>query len=147
MTSPFPPHYHANLRVEGAGAVLSAPPRPDLIGGAPVEFDGRDDWWSPEGLLMASVSLCIQTTFQSFARRQELQVLGWSSHAEGVLDKTPAGLAFTAIRVELELVVRPEDVERATKLVATAERHCLISNALKTPVTVTAQVTTVTPPR
>ena len=39
----FPHRY--NVRVEGgsAGAVVSAPPRPEFRGGAPVEFGGRDD--------------------------------------------------------------------------------------------------------
>jgi organic hydroperoxide reductase OsmC/OhrA len=49
-------------------------------------------------------------------------VLSWSSHTEGVLDKTPSGLAFTSIRVEVDLVVPAEDVERAEKLVETADR-------------------------
>jgi organic hydroperoxide reductase OsmC/OhrA len=141
MPAPFPHHYRVDLKVKDSEAVLSAPPRPDIVGGAPSEFDGRDDWWSPEGFLMASVSLCIETTYQAFARRQKLQVLSWSSRAEGVLDKTAAGLVFTTIRVDVDLVVPAAEVERAEKLVETAEKHCLISNSLKATVTVVARVT------
>ena len=140
MTAPFPHRYRVELSLQDQGALLSAPPRPTIVGGAPAEFDGRDDWWSPEGLLLASVSLCVETTYRAFARRQELLLLGWSSRAEGVLDKTPAGLGFTSIRLDVDLVVSPEDVGRAEKLVDTVKQHCLVSNSLKPTVTVAARV-------
>jgi organic hydroperoxide reductase OsmC/OhrA len=140
MTAPFPHRYRVALELQDQSAVLSAGARPAITGGAPSEFDGRDDWWSPEGLLLASLSLCVETTFQAFARRQGLPVLGWSSHAEGVLDKTPAGLTFTSIRLDVELTVHPEDVERAEKLFETAKRHCIVSNSLKPPVSAAVRV-------
>jgi organic hydroperoxide reductase OsmC/OhrA len=140
MTAPFPHHYQVALVAEERGATLLAPPRPPLFGGAPPEFDGRDDVWSPEALLLASVSLCVQTTFQALARRKELPLLGWTSRSEGIVDKTAAGLAFTAIKVEANLDVHAEDVARAEQLAATVARHCLISSSLKTPVTVVVRV-------
>ena len=140
MTAPFPHLYQVSLVTEEGGASLLAPPRVPILGGAPPEFDGRDDVWSPEALLLASVSLCVQTTFQALARRQELGLRGWRSRSEGVVDKSASGLAFTAIRVDVDLDVRTEDVARAEKLAATIARHCLVSNSLKTPVTVTVRV-------
>jgi len=140
MTASFPHRYQVALTLKDQGAVLSAAPRPTILGGAPSEFDGRDDWWSPEGLLLGAVSLCVETTYQAFARRQKLPVLKWSSRAEGVLDKTPSGLGFTSIRLDVDLVVRPDDVGRAEKLLETVKQHCLISNSLKPGVTITARV-------
>ena len=140
MTAPFPHHYRVSLVTEERGASLLAPPRPPIFGGAPPEFDGRDDVWSPEALLLASVSLCVQTTFQALARRQELTLLGWMSRSEGVVEKTASGLAFTAIRVEADLDVRAPDVARARELAAVVERYCLISNSLKTPVALVIRV-------
>jgi organic hydroperoxide reductase OsmC/OhrA len=140
VTAPFPHHYRVALVAEERGASLLAPPRPPIFGGAPPEFDGRDDVWSPEALLLASVSLCVETTFRALARRRELLLLGWTSRSEGIVDKTATGLAFTAIQIEADLDVRAEDVERAKQLAATVERHCLISNSLKTPVTVVIRV-------
>jgi organic hydroperoxide reductase OsmC/OhrA len=140
MTAPFPHHYHVSLVAEASGTRVVAPPRPPIVGGAPVEFDGRDDVWSPEGLLLASVSLCLQTTFAALARRQELDLVGWSSRGEGTAEKTPGGLAFTAIRVEADVDVRAADVARAERIAATVARHCLVSNSLKTPVTVLVRV-------
>jgi organic hydroperoxide reductase OsmC/OhrA len=142
MSAPFPHRYRVSLLAEDDGARLLAPPRPPILAGAPAEFDGRDDWWNPEALLLASVSLCVQTTYRALARRKELVMLGWSSNSEGVVDKTAAGLAFTAIHVEAEVQVRTEDVARADALAQTVARHCLISSSLNTPVTVVVRVKT-----
>lgn len=142
MTAAFPHHYH--VRVEGGtgGAVLSAPPRPEFRGGPPVEFDGRDEWWSPEHLLLSAAGLCLKTTFEAIARRARLSVLAYSSRVEGTLDKTPQGLAFTSIAIAVELVVAEEDAVRAGDLLRKAKDHCIVANALKTPVRLTASVKT-----
>jgi organic hydroperoxide reductase OsmC/OhrA len=140
MTAPFPHRYHVSIVTEERGASLLAPPRPPIFGGAPPEFDGRDDVWSPEALLLASVSLCVQTTFQALARRQELTLLGWMSRSEGFVDKTTTGLPFTAIRLEADLDIRATDLARAKQLAVAVERQCLISNSLKTPITVVIRV-------
>ena len=140
MTAPFPHHYDVELELKDERAVLTAAPRPALIGGAPSQFDGRDDWWSPEGLLLAALSLCFETTYQAFAQRQHLPVRRWSSHAEGVLDKTASGLAFTSIHLVVELAVDGEDLARAEKLFETVKRHCIVSNSLKPAVTIEARV-------
>jgi organic hydroperoxide reductase OsmC/OhrA len=141
VTAPFPHHYRASLVMEEPGARLLAPRRPDIVGGPPAEFDGRDDWWSPEALLLEAVNLCVQTTFMALARRQELSVVSWASHAEGTVDKTATGLAFTDVRVEVDLTVASADVERAEALAARVHRHCLVSNSLKCPVTVVVRTT------
>jgi organic hydroperoxide reductase OsmC/OhrA len=141
MTAPFPHRYGVSLVGDPSGTcTLLAPPRSPISGGAPPEFDGRADVWSPEALLLASVSLCLETTFQALARRQELALLGWTSHCEGTVDKTPGGLAFTAILVEADVDVRREDAVRAEKLAGMVARHCLVSSSLKTPVTISVRV-------
>jgi organic hydroperoxide reductase OsmC/OhrA len=143
MTAPFPHHYEVSLDAEGSGGRVQAPPRPSLLGGPPPEFDGRDDWWSPEALLLGAVGLCVQTTYQALARRQELPMLSWHARCDGVVDKTPIGLAFTSIRVEAEVVVSGADVARAEELATRVARHCLVSNSLKTPVNVSIHVRSV----
>ncbi len=138
--APFPHDYEVTVAGAGAGATLGAAPRPDLEGGAPGTFGGRDDWWSPEHLLLASLGLCLKTTFDSFAAKDKLAVAHYSSHVQGRLDKSPAGLLFTSFTVAVELRVSEADVERARAALEAAKRWCLISNALKTPVEVRADV-------
>jgi organic hydroperoxide reductase OsmC/OhrA len=140
MAATFPHRY--NVRVEGGsgGAVMSAPPRPEFRGGAPAEFGGRDDWWSPEHLLLSAAGLCLKATFEVFASRARLEVFAYSSRVEGTLDKTPQGLAFTSIAIEAQLVVAEADVARAADILRTAKDHCIVANALRTPVRLTVTV-------
>jgi len=141
MPAPFPHRYDVRLFAGTDRAVLSGGGRrADVVGGAPPEFDGRDDWWSPEHLLLASVSLCHMTTFQALARRSGLSIEGYESQSEGVLDKTRGGLAFTTIRVLADVRVAEADRGRAGELLHSAERHCIVSNALRPAVEVEAVV-------
>jgi organic hydroperoxide reductase OsmC/OhrA len=140
MPSAFPHHYDVEVVAGSSGGAVLASGRPDIIGGAPPEFDGRADWWSPEHLLLSALGLCLMTTFQAFAARAGLHVARYASRVDGVLDKTPSGLAFTSIRVVVDLGVSEADQARAQQLLASAKRHCIVSNALKTPVEVESVV-------
>ena len=83
MSGPLPHRYH--VKVEGAGgggAVVSAAPRPEFHGGPPTEFGGRDDWWSPEHLLLSAAGLCLKATFDAVTARARLPVLAYSSRVE-----------------------------------------------------------------
>ncbi len=138
--APLPHVYDVDVSGAGEAATLSAPPSPAIEGGAPATFGGRDDWWSPEHLLLASLGLCLKTTFDWFAAREKLHVGHYASQVRGVLDKSPAGLVFTSFTVTVEVRVAADQVERARAALDAAKRGCLISNALKTPVEVRADV-------
>ena len=145
MTAPFPHHYHVRVEGGAGGAVVSAAPRPEFRGGAPTEFGGRDDWWSPEHLLLSAAGLCLKTTFDAFAARARVPVLAYTSQVKGALDKTPEGLVFTTIEIEVEVVVAPEHVDRAGELLRSAKKHCIVANALKAPVELAASVRAAVP--
>jgi organic hydroperoxide reductase OsmC/OhrA len=134
MPAPFPHHYDVRLSTTGESSVLGGGHRPDIVGGPPVEFDGSDRWWSPEHLLLSAVALCFTTTFQAFAARARLQVVQFRAQAHGVLDKTTGGLGFTSIRLAVDLQVDGADRARTEQLLQKAKRHCIVANALKTPV-------------
>lgn len=138
---PFPHHYEVRLEGVGAGARLLAPPSPELIGGAPATFGGRDDWWNPEHLLLASLGLCLKTTFDALAAKAALDVADYRSQARATLDKSAQGLGFTAFHVDVEVRVAAGDIERTRALLDSAQRWCLVSNALRVPVEVNAVVT------
>lgn len=141
MPAPFPHRYEADLAwVKDSEAVLSARLLPPLIGDAPPQFDGPQGRWSPELLLLSAANLCLMTTFMVIARKSKLAVASYASRAEGVLDRTREGLAFTAITLHVTLKVAPADVARAGKLLQTAKKYCIVSNALKVPVQLVASV-------
>lgn len=138
MTSPFPHRYQVTLASDGTHSLLTAPPRSPILAGAPPEFGGREDVWSPEHLLLAAVNLCLMTTFQAFAAREPFAALEYRDRIEGTIDRTREGLRFVAIRHRVELTVPPQDRARAAALLERARKHCLIANSLNVPVEVEA---------
>lgn len=141
--TPFPHRYVVSLKQDAASnATLVAPPRPAIAGGPPPEFGGNAEWWSPEHLLLSAASLCLMTTFQALAKRAHLDVHRYTATVEGVLDKTPEGLVFTSITHRVRIVVGPEQIAKTQDVIGSAKKHCIVSNSLKTPVTVEADVCT-----
>jgi len=143
MTTPFPHHYEVKLSwPRQGGAELYAAAAPPITGGAPMEFDGRDSWWSPEHLLLSSLVLCLMTTFEAIAAKARLPVVRCDCRAEATLDRSEGGLGFTALGLHVEVEVGPDDAERVAKLLASAKKHCLVANALRPPVTLDVTVVT-----
>lgn len=139
MPAPFPHHYETTLvRTLASRAQVEAPPRASIAGGPPPEFDGDAASWSPEHLLLSSIGLCLLTTFEALAARDRIGLVAWSARVRGTLDRTAHGLAFTAFTAELDVEV--DDPVRARATLAQAERHCIVSNALRVPVEVVATI-------
>ncbi len=67
-------------------------------------------------------------------------MLAFRTKAEALLSKTPEGLAFTELVLDVTVDVRPDDREKATTLVESAKKHCLVANALRLPVRLEARV-------
>jgi peroxiredoxin-like protein len=133
---PFPHRYAARIAggPEGA-ATLSSAGVPDLPTAAPVEFDGPGDAWSPEQLLLAAVESCFLLTFRAVARASGVEFVSMSVEAEGFVDKVEARPRFT------EIVLRPRltlpagaDWVRVQRVLDKAERACLVSASLATPI-------------
>lgn len=139
MPVPFPHHYQTWLvRTLSSRARLEAPPRPLISAGPPPEFDGDATAWSAEQLLLSSVGMCVLTTFEAFAARAKVDLLAWEARVGGIVDKGPLGLEFTKFTVEVDMEVT--DVERARATLDEAQRHCLVTNALKAPVEIIAKI-------
>lgn len=129
--APFPHRYTVHL----ADRQVLAPPRAPIAAGPPPQFGGSDDVWSPEELLVAATLECLWTTFEAYARHDALTVDSWSGTGIAVLEKGSPVPTFTSITLRVEMVVAQSDVERARRLLQTAEQRCIISHALNVPVT------------
>lgn len=134
--APFPHTYTVRLE----DGLLVAPPRAPIAAGPPPQFGGDDRVWSPEELLVAAALECLWTTFEAYARHDHLAVHRWAGTGVAVLDRGPGVPVFTSITLRVELGVDAGDEARARRLLETAERRCIISNALRVPVTVEATV-------
>ncbi|HCJ95098.1 MAG TPA: osmotically inducible protein OsmC [Sphaerochaeta sp.] len=115
---------------------------PTIEVATPPEFPGgHPGIWSPEHLFVGSAEICLMTTFLSIAEKSKLVFLNYASEATGTLEKTDAGMQFTRIVITPTVVVSSDDdVERTVKILEKAERYCLISNSMKTEVSIEPKV-------
>ena len=78
--------YRTTVRWTGRKTgVASSAGKPDVQVATPPEFKGHEGIWSPEDLYVASINVCVMTTFLAFAERAGLSFAGYESEAEGRL--------------------------------------------------------------
>lgn len=136
--APFPHHYTVSL----TDGHLIATPRAPIAAGPPPQFGGSDQVWSPEELLVAAALACLWTTFAAHARHDQLDVRSFAGSGLAVLEKgtQAAPPAFSSIALTVDVTVPAGDEDRARRLLYTAEQRCIVSNALRPPVTLEARV-------
>ncbi len=121
--------------------MLSSSGKPTIKVSTPPEFKGHPGIWTPEEMFVASVNVCIMTTFLYYAERENLRFLSYESSAEGILEKGERGLIFSSIEVVPEISVKSvNDIEKTRDLLALSEKNCLISNSIKSKVTVRPEI-------
>lgn len=108
---------------------------------APPEFGGEPGLWTPEHLLLASVSTCYVATLRAVAEASKLEFASLELTAEGTIEKQEGGFRFT--RIVLRPVVRienEEDRERMGRLLEKGERVCLLSRSLACPIVLDSKI-------
>jgi len=135
-------HYETTVvwKTEKEGR-LHAGGNPEICVATPPDFGGPHGNWSPEQLLISAVAGCLMTSALYYLERAGVNLRCYIGNAIGTMDKTPEGLAFTRVRVEISITVADDShVEKARKAAARAEKSCPISKALQCLVEVHAVV-------
>jgi peroxiredoxin-like protein len=103
----------------------------------PPEFPkGIPGIWSPEHLFTAAVSSCLMTTFLSIAENSKLNFTGFSCRSKGKLEQVEGKFLMTEIILEPIVTITDEkDRERAERILQKSEAACLISNSVKSKIT------------
>ncbi len=118
---------------KGIGSVAG---KPDLAVATPPEFKGHEGIWSPEDLFVASVNVCLMTTFLAMAERAQVGFTAYASDAEGTLELVDGKFRFTTIVLRPRVTLKPgEDPGKAKQVLEKAEANCLISNSMSCRVT------------
>jgi organic hydroperoxide reductase OsmC/OhrA len=87
-------------------------------------------------LFVASVNVCVMTTFLAVAERAALPFASYESTAEGRLELVEGKFQFTAITIKPTIILKTiSDAAKARELIEKAEANCLISNSMKAKVT------------
>ena len=143
----FPHQYAVCATGEARGDVeLTSPNLPALQTATPPQFDGQDDRWSPETLLVGAIGDCFVLTFRGVARASRLD---WSSvrcDVTGTLERVDRVAQFTRFEITVHVEVPTgASAELAHRVIDKAERSCLVSNSLKGAVHLVPHVHTTDP--
>ena len=142
MPAPFPHRYSATIsRTFASRARMEAPPRPALHGSPSPQFDGDVGAWSPEHMILSSLGLSMLTTFEAFAARDGIELQQWDARVSGTVERTPEGLMFTSILLELAMTIAG-NVGHVEQTLEDAKQYCLVLNSLRVPVVVNTSLNT-----
>lgn len=111
-------------------------PKPSIPGSSDPGFRGDAARWSPEDLLVASLSACHKLWYLHLCADAGLVVTSYVDRAEGVMTEEADG-SGRFIRVTLRPVVTfapGADLDRALELHHEAHRMCFIANSVNFPV-------------
>lgn len=134
------PHaYNVNIEWKAdRKGIMSSPELPLAIEVAtPPQFPkGMKGIWSPEHLFTAAVSGCFMTTFLAIAENSKLEFSSLKVNSKGILEQVEGKLLMTKIELYPTLEINHErDKERAERILQKSEAACLISNSIKSEVT------------
>ncbi len=103
----------------------------------PPEFPkGIPHIWSPEHLFTAAVSSCLMTTFLAIADNSKLEFISFRCNSKGKLDNEHGKLMMTEVILEpVVKIVHEKDRERALRVLQKSEAACLITNSIKSKIT------------
>ena len=102
----------------------------------PPQFPkGIEGIWSPEHLFTAAVNSCFMTTFLAIAENSKLEFKDFNCNAIGKLEQVNGQFAMTEIVLKAHLTLSvASDKERAERVLRKSETACLISNSIKSKV-------------
>lgn len=120
------PMGYGSIETDGLPPIRIAPPR---------QYGGPGDAWTPEHLLLAAVEACFLFTFRAVAKAAHVDFEYLELSSEGTVDRQDGRTKFTSIVLRPRIVITSDvDLERVTQLLQKAERACLVSASLETPV-------------
>jgi len=143
------PHYYnvdINWNTERKGIMCSPELNKDagscIEVATPPEFPkGMPGIWSPEHLFTAAVSSCLMTTFLSIAENSKLAFVSFSCKSKGKLEQVDGKFMMSEIILEPTVTITDEkDRERAERVLQKSEAACLISNSVKSKVTMVSTI-------
>jgi organic hydroperoxide reductase OsmC/OhrA len=126
---------------ERTGIVKSATSPNAIHFSAAPHCGGLEGWWTPEELLLASVTGCFTTTFRAIASSARFEFTDLEVDAIATVRNVGSAFYFDDIEIRPTLKVgNIEECDRALGLLEKAEDRCLISRALDFPLRFRPQV-------
>jgi organic hydroperoxide reductase OsmC/OhrA len=115
---------------------LGAEGHPEVPGALPAAFGGHSRGYSPEDLMILSLSECHLLTYLRLAQKSRIAILRYRDRATGRLGKNASGM-IQLVEVVLRprvTVARGSDLAAAKALHERAHHHCFMANSVNFPV-------------
>lgn len=108
----------------------------------PPQFPkGMENRWSPEHLFTAAVSSCLMTTFLAIAENSKLDFVHFECSSKGKLEQIDGKFLMTEVILEPVVIIKNEaDREKAERVLQKSEANCLISNSVKSKITMISEI-------
>lgn len=108
----------------------------------PPQFPkGMENIWSPEHLFTAAVSSCLMTTFLAIAENFKLDFVNFECSSKGKLEQIDGKFLMTEVILEPIVTIKNEsEREKAEKVLQKSEANCLISNSVKSKITMISEI-------
>lgn len=134
--------YSASLAwTGGRNGTASAAGKPDVAVGSPPDFRGEEGVWSPEHLLVSSLSTCLMLTFLAMAERRAIEVAAYASTAEALLENVEGKYQVTAITVRPQITLKSaESLDPVREIMGRVKANCFISNSIKAAIDLEAEL-------
>lgn len=113
---------------------------------AAPEFLGNKDYVDPEQAFVAALASCHMLTFLAIASKKRINILSYTDHAVGWLEKNELGkLSITRVelrpQIDYDAASKP-DADAIGRMHHRAHEECFIANSVTTEVTVVAPAAT-----
>jgi organic hydroperoxide reductase OsmC/OhrA len=134
--------YNTNLEwISEKKGIIKSNNKPDITVACPPEFGGHPGIWSPEDLFVASVEVCMLTTFLWYIKKENIIIKSYESHAEGTVEMVNGVFRFSLIHVKMKIEL-PDERKYSTieKILKKVKRACLISNSIETEITIDPEI-------
>ncbi len=137
-------HYY-NTKVkwtEGRKGELSSSSFPQVTVATPPEFpQGVPNVWSPEHLFVASINICLMTTFLAIADNSKLEYNSFECEGTGKMERVNGKFMISEVELKPKLIIKHEkDLERAERIIDKSENACLISRSVKSTIKLTTDI-------
>ncbi len=126
---------------DGKEGILRATQKHDVQIGCPPEFGGKPVYWSPEHLLVASVEICIMTTFLDLLARNSCKISSYKSKTVGKAQLVSGKFKFKTIEVKPVVIINDsEEKDKISELLYKSAERCMISNTLNIKVEIKPEI-------
>lgn len=104
-------------------------------------YKGIEGTWSPEHLYLATLTSCLMTTFLAVAENSNLIFSDFKCNAIATADEVDRLLQIADVIIKLTVCVpSSKTVQKALRIIAISEKHCVISNSVKTRIHIAPQI-------